>query len=146
MTSKIAVTPEERQRMIAETAYFLAQERGFTGGDPVSDWIEAERRVDRQLWAIAAARMVQRLEAGVATAAKQLGALKRRASTLAASARTDLIADVNKLDALKLTLRNKLDEMRERGDQVSEKALHQVEKVWREFSDALERVAARTQH
>ena len=146
MTDKIDVAAQERHRMIAETAYFLVQERGFTGGDPVADWIEAERRVDRQLWAIATARMVQRLEAGVAAAAKQLGALKRRASTLAASARTDLIAEVNKLDALKLTLRNKLDEMRERGDQVSDKALHQVEKVWSEFSDALERATARTQH
>ena len=132
--------------MIAETAYFLAQERGFTGGDPVSDWIEAERRVDRQLWAAAAARMVQRLESGVATAAKQLGVLKRRVSTLAASARTELITDVNKLDALKLTLRNKLDEMRGRGDQVSEKAVHQAEKVWTELSDALQRATARMQH
>lgn len=33
--------------MIAETAYFLAQERGLSGGDPVTDWIEAERKVDR---------------------------------------------------------------------------------------------------
>jgi hypothetical protein len=140
------VTPEERHRMIAETAYFLAQERGFTGGDPVSDWIEAERRVDRQLWAVATARMVERLESGIPAAAKKLGALKRRVSTLAASARSELNADVEKLDALKRTLRSKLDELRERGDQVGEKALHQAEKVWTELSDTLQRVAARTQH
>jgi hypothetical protein len=132
--------------MIAETAYFLAQERGVTGGDPVSDWIEAERRVDQQLWALARARVVERLESGVATAAKKLGAVKRRASTLAASARTELNADVEKLDALKLALRGKLDELRERGDQVSEKALHQAEKVWTELSDALQRVSSRTHH
>ncbi|RPI64446.1 MAG: DUF2934 domain-containing protein [Lysobacterales bacterium] len=146
MTGNTVVTPEERRRMIAETAYFLAQERGFMGGDPVSDWIEAERRVDRQLSALAVARMVERLESGVAAAAKKLGALKRRVSTLAASARTELNADVEKLDALKLTLRSRLDELRERGDQVSEKALHQAEKVWTELSDALQRVTARTQH
>ena len=132
--------------MIAETAYFLAQERGFTGGDPVSDWIEAERRVDQQLWALATARMVERLESGVVAAGKQLGAVKRRAATLAASARTELNADVEKLDGLKLALRSKLDELRERGDRVSEKALHQAEKVWAELSDALKRVSARTQH
>ena len=90
--------------------------------------------------------MVERLESGVATAAKKLGALKRRVSTLAASARTELNADVEKLDGLKLALRSKLDELRERGDQVSEKALHQAEKVWTELSDALQRVTARTQH
>ena len=89
MTDKTVVMPEERHRMIAETAYFLAQERSFTGGDPVSDWIEAERRVDRQLSALAIARMLELLESGVATAARKLGALRRRVSTLAASARTD---------------------------------------------------------
>jgi len=36
----------DRARMIAETAYFLAQQRGFEGGDPVRDWLEAERMVD----------------------------------------------------------------------------------------------------
>lgn len=146
MIGNTGVTPEERHRMIAETAYFLAQERGFTGGDPVSDWIEAERKVDRQICALATAHMVERLEAGVAMATKKLGALKRRVSTLAASARTELNADVEKLDALKVALRSRLDELRERGDQVSEKALHQAEKVWTELSDALQRATARTQH
>jgi len=146
MTDKMGVAPEERHRMIAETAYFLAHERGFTGGDPVSDWIEAERSVDRQLCAVAIARMLERLESGVATAGKNLGVLKRRVSTLAASARTELSADVDKLDGLKVSLRTKLDELRERGDQVSENALHQAESVWKEFSDALRRVTARTQH
>ena len=146
MIVKTVVNPEERHRMIAETAYFLAQERGFTDGDPIADWIEAERRVDRQLWAVATARMVQRLESGVATAAKKLGALKRRVSTLAASARSEVNADVEKLDTLKVALRSNLDELRKHGDQVSEKALHQAEKVWAELSDALQRVTTRTQH
>ncbi len=30
---------------IAEAAYFISKERGFTGGDPLQDWLEAERRV-----------------------------------------------------------------------------------------------------
>ena len=132
--------------MIAETAYFLAQERGFTAGDPVTDWIEAESRVDRKLCALATARMVERLESGVATAAKTLGVLKRRVSTLTASARSELNADVEKLDGLKVTLRTKLDELRERGDQIGEKAVHQAEKVWTELNDALQRVTTRTQH
>jgi hypothetical protein len=146
MIGMTGATPEERHRMIAETAYFLAQERGFTGGDPVSDWIEAERRVDRQLWTLGTARMLDHLEAGVATAAKKLGALKRRVSTLAAGARTELNADVEKLDELKLALRSKLDELKARGDQVTERALHQAEKVWNELSDTLQRATARTHH
>lgn len=43
-----AVTPEQRWRMIAEAAYYQAERRGF-GGDPVSDWLEAEAEIDRML-------------------------------------------------------------------------------------------------
>lgn len=36
----------ERAHRIAEAAYYLAQQRGFSGGDPVQDWLEAERIID----------------------------------------------------------------------------------------------------
>ena len=39
--------PEERQRMIAEAAYYIAARRGFNGGDPASDWLAAEREINR---------------------------------------------------------------------------------------------------
>ena len=39
----------DRQRMIAERAYFRAESRGFQGGDAVIDWLEAEREVERIL-------------------------------------------------------------------------------------------------
>jgi hypothetical protein len=44
-----AVSPEERQRMIAEAAYFRALQRGFSGGDAVDDWLAAEREIDQRL-------------------------------------------------------------------------------------------------
>jgi hypothetical protein len=40
---------DERQRMIAEEAYLRAERRGFTGGDPAQDWVEAEIEIDRRL-------------------------------------------------------------------------------------------------
>ena len=40
---------DERQRMIAEEAYLRAERRGFSGGDPAQDWIEAEIEIDRRL-------------------------------------------------------------------------------------------------
>jgi hypothetical protein len=43
------ITTEERYRMIAEAAYFRAEARGFRGGDPVADWLEAEAEIDRLL-------------------------------------------------------------------------------------------------
>ncbi|HYE06746.1 MAG TPA: DUF2934 domain-containing protein [Planctomycetota bacterium] len=39
-------TAAERQRRIAEAAYFLAQRRGFAPGGAVQDWLTAERNVD----------------------------------------------------------------------------------------------------
>lgn len=38
----LGITPEERYRMIATAAYYRAEKRGFVGGDPVQDWLEAE--------------------------------------------------------------------------------------------------------
>nr|VFK38284.1 MAG: phasin family protein [Candidatus Kentron sp. TC]VFK39715.1 MAG: phasin family protein [Candidatus Kentron sp. TC]VFK54267.1 MAG: phasin family protein [Candidatus Kentron sp. TC] len=43
---KKAVSPLERWAMIAEAAYYRAQKRGFIGGNPMGDWIEAEREID----------------------------------------------------------------------------------------------------
>ncbi|HEU4616656.1 MAG TPA: DUF2934 domain-containing protein [Gammaproteobacteria bacterium] len=44
-----AITSEERHAMIAERAYLRAEQRGFRGGDPLLDWLEGEREVDRLL-------------------------------------------------------------------------------------------------
>lgn len=33
--------------MVAEQAYYLAERRGFTGGDPVADWVAAEKVVEK---------------------------------------------------------------------------------------------------
>lgn len=46
---KIAVTPEQRYKMIAEAAYFRAEKRGFVGGNSAQDWIEAEAEIDNLL-------------------------------------------------------------------------------------------------
>lgn len=37
----------ERQRMIAEAAYYRALARGFEPGNEVDDWIQAEAEIDR---------------------------------------------------------------------------------------------------
>ena len=42
-----SVTAEDRERMIAETAYYRAERRGFASGHQLDDWLDAEREVDR---------------------------------------------------------------------------------------------------
>ena len=38
----------EREHMIAEAAYYLAEKRGFAGTEPeaLEDWLAAEREID----------------------------------------------------------------------------------------------------
>jgi hypothetical protein len=43
------VSPEQRWKLVAEAAYFLAEKRGFATGHAVADWLAAERQVDAKL-------------------------------------------------------------------------------------------------
>ena len=43
------ITPEQREHMIAEAAYYIAAHRNFQGGDPGQDWLQAEAEIDRSL-------------------------------------------------------------------------------------------------
>src|SRR5262249_11206380 len=43
------ITAEQRRRMIAEAAYYRAQQRGFEGGDATEDWLAAEAEIERAL-------------------------------------------------------------------------------------------------
>ncbi|WP_455223342.1 DUF2934 domain-containing protein [Kaarinaea lacus] len=43
------VTPEQRYKMIAEAAYFIAEKRGFYEGDTEINWLNAEAEIDKML-------------------------------------------------------------------------------------------------
>ena len=40
------VSPEERYRLIEKEAYYRAEQRGFLGGNPAQDWLDAEAYID----------------------------------------------------------------------------------------------------
>jgi len=44
-----AIDPEDRRRLVAAEAYFLAERRGFAAGNEVEDWVAAEAAVDSRL-------------------------------------------------------------------------------------------------
>jgi hypothetical protein len=46
---EISVSPEQRYQMIATSAYFLAEHRGFAGDYEMQDWISAEAAIDAQI-------------------------------------------------------------------------------------------------
>ena len=41
--------PADRSQMVGEAAYYLAEQRGFAGGDPMRDWLDAEEMIDHVL-------------------------------------------------------------------------------------------------
>lgn len=47
--SGAACEKAERHSLIAEAAYIRAKKRGFQNGDPVQDWLAAEKEVDEKL-------------------------------------------------------------------------------------------------
>jgi hypothetical protein len=42
-------TAEQIAAMIAEAAYYKAEQRGFAGGNPEQDWWEAEKEIESLL-------------------------------------------------------------------------------------------------
>lgn len=47
LKNPITTSPEELRRMIAEAAYYLAEQRGFEGEYDLHDWLQAEARIER---------------------------------------------------------------------------------------------------
>ena len=43
------VSPQEREEMIRQAAYFRSEQRGFTGGSGEEDWRAAEKEIDERL-------------------------------------------------------------------------------------------------
>lgn len=124
------VSKTERQRLIAESAYYRAQTRGFQGGNPNDDWLAAEREIGRML----PSPQQQKQE---------LAAFEK----LRADVRQTL-ADARELSAD--TIRQALDEARTRLKQLGEHTADTVDKaaagVEKEMVAAAQRVGARLEN
>lgn len=56
------VTLEQRQIMICEAAYYIAEHRGFEPGHDMDDWLAAEREIDAALGSFASRPTGARLQ------------------------------------------------------------------------------------
>ena len=43
------LAPEERQQLIAQAAYFIAERRGFVPGNELDDWLQAEAEIEARI-------------------------------------------------------------------------------------------------
>ena len=137
------ITSDQRQRMIAEAAYFRAERRGFNGGDAVRDWCEAEAEIDARM---RHAQCLQRVEEALEAASKRLASVRRKATSLSASARAEWQKDVDKLAALRDALKPKLAELKEQGERAGQKLREQAERARDEIVDLVHSLEAKAKH
>lgn len=123
---------EQRWQMVAEAAYFIAEHRGFSGGDPVQDWLAAESEIDTLFYS------------------------KRPASAEEASAYAHLrdevrkalsqIQDIVDADAVKGAFERGVNEVK-RAENYSAEVLHKVTATLREdMARAAERMGPAWEH
>jgi chromosome segregation ATPase len=129
--------------MIAEAAYFRAEKRSFRGGDPLTDWMEAEAEIESGLGNPPEHHLLDKIEEQVATAGKKLKALRKKVSGMKAEARKEWKQDAEKLAELRDSLEKRLEEIRDRGEHKSRKAQKQAEKIWDEISEIVQRATSR---
>jgi chromosome segregation ATPase len=139
MTSTHNVSAEERRRMIAEVAWNRAVARGFANGDPMTDWLEAEREIDARLNG-AHHGWKERLEDRLATVKQEFKALKKTAGPRAKAAREEWKKNVEKLDKVLGKLEGRIEALSQRGEKATHKARAQAEKLWDEIAELRERL------
>ena len=146
MSSQHKVARDERHQMIAEAAYFKAERRGFNGGDAVRDWCEAEAEIDAHLLQREDGKLVDRIEKVLESAASTLAASRRKVARLSSEARREWERDINRLAALRDTLKPKLVELKEQGERAGRIVREQAEKIRDEIAEVLQRVEAKAKH
>ena len=146
MSSQQKVTSSQRQQMIAEAAYFKAERRGFNGGDAVRDWCEAEAEIDARLLQLDNGQLVERIEEALESAGRRLAAVRRKVARLSSEARGEWERDLDRLAALRDTLKPKLLELKEQGGRAGRIVREQAEKIRGEIAEVLQRLEAKARH
>lgn len=138
------VSAGQRKQMIAEAAYFIAERRGFNGGDPLNDWVEAEAQVDARLREIDRAQLLERVDEIVEAASKRVATLRKELSKTASAAKAEWRDDVEQLAEVRDALRDKAREIRELGAESGTKVLRQAEKLRLQGIEALHRLGQKS--
>lgn len=134
---------DARRRMIAEAAWNRAVARGFTNGDPVNDWLEAEREVNARLddgdesW-------LARFEGRLKTVKQEFKGLKKRAGPRAKAAKEEWKKNVVKLEGVLAAFEERIEALGKRGEAASRRARGQAEKLWDEIAELRKRLGRKS--
>lgn len=126
--------------MVADAAYFLAERRGFAGGDPLADWLQAEAELDARMHKTDSDHLFGHLEEQLAAVDKKLKAVRKKVAGVTAEGRREWQRDIEKLAKLRDTFHKRLEECRRKGVNAGEKARQQAEKIGTEISEVLRRI------
>lgn len=143
--------PEQRYFMISEAAYYRAEGRGFQGGDPVADWLEAEAEIETLLQETsepgkektAKEAFQEKLETQLREWDKKLDGLRGKAKKAKADLRHDLETQLEALRAQRVAAQDKLQELGLRGENAWEDLKEGAEKTWGEMQKAIDNIVAR---
>lgn len=147
---KMPVTPEQRYQMITESAYFRAEKRGFVGGDPSLDWLEAESEIDRIIQQPGKEPQMtekqafqQRLEMQLREWDAKLEELKSKAQDAKTEIQSDYEKQLEILTSKRDMARTKALELRQRTEGAWKDLKGGTEKAWDEMRKALDHIASR---
>ena len=137
------ISPEERHRMIAEAAYRRFEQRDGTAGDPVNDWLEAEKEVDATLaHQPANSAFLNMLSSALAECRVQLDDLHERAKMAGASLKREYEEQLVTLGPKYETARQKFVELREQTDDAWGHLREGAEKAFSEMRTAIRQAAS----
>lgn len=136
---KPEISPEERERLISEKAYFRALSRGSGGGNPLDDWLHAEKEIDAKFEVSPHDSKLELLYEQLAEANEKLRELGTR---MRSETREEWAEEVEQLQKLRDGFGQRLNEVREVTGEAKERAKRQADKLWKELVEAMKRMGA----
>lgn len=133
------ISSDERDRLIAETAYFRALERGFEHGDPLIDWLDAEKEIDAKFELSPHDTVLELLYERLAKTNEKLRQLVARARS---EAHEECSEELERIHKLRDVFGERLNDIRELTGDAREHAKHKAQRLWKELSAGLSRLGA----
>jgi len=150
VSEEMSATPEQRYQMIMESAYFRAETRGFVGGDPAQDWLEAEAEIDRMLQGSGQPSQIsekqafqKKLEAQLAEWDTKIDELKEKALKAKDEMRADFEMQLEAIASKRASVQAKAHELRLRSEGAWGDLKGGTEKAWDEMRKALDQIVSR---
>lgn len=137
----------QRRHMIEQAAYYRAERRSFSGGDPVADWLEAEAEIDRMLRKQPAAGEkpgpIEQFEAQLKAMDEEIRRLMGKARGVQVQVRTDLEQELERLRPLRQVAEERLTELRGRSGEAWEEVRKGVDRAREDLNAALSAITKR---